>query len=102
MTDARYYLPVTLDQLQSLQSILDAVSAREADPDAEVFHLLEVVRRTRTDAAKSMLRMQQNASEVSTDPIAPALRAVVWLRDELRAMGFASKRPANTPSEIRN
>nr|CEK42505.1 hypothetical protein PQBR55_0126 [Pseudomonas fluorescens SBW25] len=43
--DTRYCLPVTLDQLQSLQSILDAVSAREANPDAEVFHLLEVVRK---------------------------------------------------------
>lgn len=38
-----------------------------------------------------MQRMQQNASEVATDPIDPALRDAVWLRDELRAMGFASE-----------
>lgn len=101
MTDARYYLPVTLDQLQSLQSILDAVSAREANPDAEVFHLLEVVRKSRTDAAKSMQRMQQNASEGTTDPIDPALRAVVWLRDELRAMGFASEYTIRAPGSAR-
>lgn len=48
-----YHLPVTLEQSRNLQSLLDAASARESNPDAEVFELLETVRKTRVDATKT-------------------------------------------------
>lgn len=101
MTDTRYYLPVTLDQLQNLQSMLDTVSAREANPDAEVFQLLEIVRKTRSDAAKSCQQTQEHASKFGTDPIDPALSKIKWLRDELRAMGFASEFTIRAPGSAR-
>ncbi|MNF64515.1 hypothetical protein D3C81_1403210 [compost metagenome] len=101
MTDARYYLPVTLDQLQHLQSVLDTVSSREANPDAEVFQLLEVVRKTRADAAKSSQKAQEHADILGADPIDPVLSKVRWLRDELRAMGFASEYTIRAPGSAR-
>lgn len=50
------YLPVSLKHLEFLQALLDAASAREADPDAEVFQLLDSVRKTRGEAVKSRHR----------------------------------------------
>lgn len=63
---ARYYLPVTLEQLQNLQSLLD-VRAREPNPDAEVFQLLEGVRKTRVDAATSREKVQNDAAALGAE-----------------------------------
>lgn len=48
--------PVTLGQLDELKAAFEAKSAGEADPDAEIFKLLDLVRKTRTDA----LRLRQS------------------------------------------
>ena len=97
----RYYLPVTLEQLHDLQSLLDAASAHEPNPDAEVFQLLEVVRKTRVDAVKRQQKVQKDSADLVTDPIDPVVRAVVWLRDELRVMGFASDFTIRAPGSAR-
>ncbi|APC19492.1 hypothetical protein BLL42_27550 (plasmid) [Pseudomonas frederiksbergensis] len=45
MNEPRYQLPpLTLGQLEQLTHALEVVSAGEADPDAEVFRLLDLVR----------------------------------------------------------
>ena len=50
-TEPRYQLqPLTLGQLDLLKTVLEKASANEADPDAEVFELLDLVRKTRTNA----------------------------------------------------
>ncbi|MDF4211128.1 hypothetical protein P2W50_31240 [Pseudomonas protegens] len=51
MNEPRYQLPpLTLGQLDQLKTVLETASANEADPDAEVFALLDLVRKTRTNA----------------------------------------------------
>ena len=50
-TEPLYQLPpVTLAQLDDLKNALEAMSNGEADPDAEVFKLLDLVRKTRAEA----------------------------------------------------
>ncbi|MDI2144887.1 hypothetical protein KBJ94_22810 [Pseudomonas sp. ITA] len=39
--EPRFLLPLTQRQLQALTSYLDTVSTSEADPDAEVFALID-------------------------------------------------------------
>ncbi len=46
--------PLTLSQLDQLKVLLEIASAREADPESEVFQLLKLVHRTRVDAIKSI------------------------------------------------
>ncbi len=48
--EQRYTLAVTLGQLEQLKLLLEAASAGEADPDAPVFELLDLVRKARTEA----------------------------------------------------
>jgi|GEM_PF-5296584 len=48
--NSRHLLSVTLDQLHELKRVLETASATEADPDAPVFELLDMVRKVRTDA----------------------------------------------------
>lgn len=64
MTEPRYQLAVTLDQLSDLQTMLETVSSRETDPDAEVFRLLDLVRKTRVDAIKFKQRNQDRGAEI--------------------------------------
>lgn len=64
MTEPRYQLAVTLGQLQDLQTLLETASAGEADPDAEVFQLLDLVRKTRVEAIKFKQRNQERMTEV--------------------------------------
>jgi hypothetical protein len=63
------YLPVSLKHLQFLQALLDAASAREADPDAEVFKLLDAVRKTRGEAVKSKIFQEVQAATGRDDLI---------------------------------
>jgi hypothetical protein len=48
-----YPLYLTIGQLNDLKILLDTVTANEADPDAEIFALLDQVREVRKQAAKS-------------------------------------------------
>jgi hypothetical protein len=101
MTDTRYYLPVTLDQLTKLQSILKTLSDREANSDGELFQLLEVVRQTRDESAEAQQKAHVYDSALGTDPIDPALDKIRWLRDELRKLGFASDYTIRAPGSAR-
>lgn len=62
--ESRYLLSVTLSQLDELKRVLETASANEADPDAPVFELLEMVRKVRTDAILLKQRNQQRAADV--------------------------------------
>ena len=64
ITEPLYQLAVTLDQLQDLQTLLETTSAGEADPDAKVFQLLHLVRKTRIEAVKFAQRNQERVTEV--------------------------------------
>ncbi|OOG83211.1 hypothetical protein B0E42_20465 [Pseudomonas sp. A25(2017)] len=64
VTEPHYQLDVTLGQLQDLESLLETASAGEADPDAEVFQLLDLVRKTRIEAIKFKQRNQERMTEV--------------------------------------
>lgn len=62
--ESRYLLSVTLSQLDELKRVLETASVNEADPDAPVFELLEMVRKVRTDAVLLKQRNQQRAADV--------------------------------------
>lgn len=47
----RYPLHLTSEQLDALKRLLDTASASEADPDAEVFKLMDLVREARRQRA---------------------------------------------------
>lgn len=64
MIEPRYSLDFTLDQLDELQTALETVSASEADPEAEIFVLLDQVRKARVDAIKFKQRNQERAADV--------------------------------------
>lgn len=51
--EPRYPLHLTKGQLNDLKILLDAATASEANPDAEIFALLDQVREVRKQAAKS-------------------------------------------------
>lgn len=53
--EPRYPLALTERQLRALTGFLDAVSTSEADPDAEVFALLDQVRSIRRQVAASTI-----------------------------------------------
>ncbi|MHC8403531.1 hypothetical protein ACYZTX_29935 [Pseudomonas sp. MDT1-17] len=55
LTEPRYPLHLTAGQLNDLKIHLEKVSASEADPDAEVFTLLDLVREARKQAAASQV-----------------------------------------------
>jgi hypothetical protein len=48
--EPRYPLHLTMGQLNDLKTLLDAATASEADPDAEIFALLDQVREVRRQA----------------------------------------------------
>lgn len=54
MTEPRYPLALTLDQMNDLITRLDASAASEADPDAQVFALLNEVREARKQALRQI------------------------------------------------
>lgn len=68
MTEAtpepRYPLALTERQLKALTGYLDTVSTSEADPDAEVFALIDQVRQVRKQAATAsaplLIQIEQN------------------------------------------
>jgi hypothetical protein len=64
ITEPLYQLAVTFDQLQDLQTLLETTSAGEADPDAKVFQLLHLVRKTRIEAVKFKQRNQERAADL--------------------------------------
>ena len=68
-TDPLYQLPpVTLNQLDEMKVALEVVSAGVADPDAEIFKLLDLVRKTRADAIRQKLRQEEaSAAELSQE-----------------------------------
>jgi len=59
-----YPLPLTERQLRALTGYLDTVSTSEADPDAEVFALIDQVRQVRkliaTAAIAPMIQIEQD------------------------------------------
>lgn len=67
-TETRYPLPLTLDQLSDLKTLLDAATASEADPNAEIFALLDQVREAHKRAFNSerlrTAQAERHASEV--------------------------------------
>jgi hypothetical protein len=77
--EPRFPLPLTQRQLQALTGYLDTVSTSEADPDAEVFALIDQVRQVRKLAAKGV-PISQPARVASTatgpsDPLTLTLNA---------------------------
>lgn len=64
MSEPRYPLHLTMGQLSDLKTLLDAATASEADPDAEIFALLDQVREARKQAAGLSDRNQARATEV--------------------------------------
>lgn len=69
-TEPLYQLPpVTLRQLNELKVALEAMSIAEADPDAEVFKLLGLVRKTRADAIRlNQLTLERAADSALESP----------------------------------
>jgi len=74
--EPRFPLPLTQRQLQALTSYLDTVSTSEADPDAEVFALIDQVRQVRKLAATgALVQIEQDDPErqasIPTGPSVP-------------------------------
>ena len=51
ITEPRYPLHLTMGQLNDLKTLLDAATASEANPDADIFTLLDQVREARKHTA---------------------------------------------------
>ncbi|WP_324729631.1 hypothetical protein [Pseudomonas chlororaphis] len=62
-TESRYPLHLTVRQLNALKTLLDAATVSEADPDAEVFELLDLVREARRQAANLACDGQADGTE---------------------------------------
>lgn len=67
MIGSNYALSLTPKQLDELKSILERASMSEADPDAEVFVILDLVRAARVDALRELRLELTNA-----EPVGPA------------------------------
>lgn len=64
MNEPRYELPpLTLSQLDQLKTVLETASANEPDPDAEVFALLDLVRKARANAIKLKRQVEALAGQ---------------------------------------
>lgn len=67
-TDPLYELPpVTLSQLDEMKAALEVASVSVADPDAEIFKLLDLVRKTRAHAIRHKQSQEASAAEVSPE-----------------------------------
>lgn len=72
--EPRFPLALTQRQLQALTCYLDTVSTSEADPDAEVFALIDQVRQVRKLAATGApIQIEQNyPARLASTPTVPA------------------------------
>lgn len=72
--EPRFPLYLTQRQLQAMTGYLDTVSTSEADPDAEVFALIDQVRQVRKLAATGApIQIEQNHSaRLASTPTGPA------------------------------
>jgi len=72
--EPRFALPLTQRQLQALTGYLDTVSTSEADPDAEVFALIDQVRQVRKLASTGApIQIEQDdLSRLASRPAGPS------------------------------
>ncbi|WP_434598620.1 hypothetical protein M1D58_27470 (plasmid) [Pseudomonas sp. R4-76] len=72
--EPRFPLALTQRQLQALTGYLDTVSTSEADPDAEVFALIDQVRQVRKLAATGApIQIEQNqTARLASTPTGPS------------------------------
>ncbi|RBB97318.1 hypothetical protein C3E97_028060 [Pseudomonas sp. MWU12-2115] len=66
--EPRYPLHLTESQLRALTGYLDAVSTSEADPDAEVFALIDQVRQVRKLIASAAITPVIQIEQVNLQP----------------------------------
>lgn len=66
MSGPTYALRLTQKQLDELKSILERASMSEADPEAEVFVILDLVRAARVDAMREFRLEQADAEPVGS------------------------------------
>ncbi len=87
--EPRYPLALTERQLRALTGYLDTVSTSEADPDAEVFALIDQVRQVRkliaTSAIAPMIQNEQDTPDAFDQTRAADLQALGAAIDELDA-----------------
>lgn len=85
--EPRFPLALTRRQLQALAGYLDTVSTSEADPDAEVFTLIDQVRQVRKQAVTTApIQIEQDGAKLLTStPSEPAVPLTLTLNAEATA-----------------